>query len=410
MSRSATVGLILVGAGAVASAPGLILIGSLTILVAWLTTLWSTRGLRKVRYERRLPRDRALPGDEVELIVSVHNGKLLPLAWLQAEDFVSEGTELRGTHLGPSDRPGLDVLRTTWTLAPYERVTRHLTLTATRRGVHHFGPVRLEVADLFGRETAAEEHANGGLLLVRPRTVPVRIASPEVAPIGSRRSRTGLHEDPALFAGVRPFQAGDPRKRIHWRASAKLGQPVSKRYEPATLRESVIALDVQTSDGPFWLMAYDEGVLEGIVVAAASMSRAVLAEGGGCGLAANAWTASTMRVAFVAPSSGEAQLGRIDDTLARMSPFASAPFEHLLASLPARLGSGTNVLALSSRDPRQCLSVERRLQASGYAVTHVAYGPDRHAWAALARRAGVAAMTASLNADWRTSDALALAG
>lgn len=410
MNRSFSVGLVLIGVGAVFSAPGVILVGSLTILTSWLTTLWSRRGLHRVRYERRLPQDRALPGDEVELIISIHNDKLLPLAWLQAEDFVTEGTRMRSRHLERSDRPGLDVLRTIWTLAPYERVTRHLVLNAERRGLHQFGPVRLEVADLFGRESAVEEYASSALLVVRPRTVPVRITSPEVAPIGARRARTGLHEDPALFAGVRPFQVGDPRKRIHWRASAKLGQPVSKRFEPATLRESVIVLDAQTTDGPFWLMAFDEDILEGIVVAAASLCRTILADGGGCGLAVNAWTATTSRVAFVAPTTGDAQLARIDDTLARMSPYASAPFASLLATLPMRFGPGANILALSSRDPHASLPAERRLAASGYAVTHIAYGPERAAWAALARRAGITAMTAALDADWRTSDSLELAG
>ena len=408
MSRSTGVGIALVALGAVASAPGVILIGALTILTAWLTTLWSQRGLRRVRYERRLPRDRALPGDQVEVILSVHNDKLLPLAWLQAEDFVTEG--LRNT--GPveqSDRPGLAVLRTTWSIAPYERVTRHITLGVDRRGLHQFGPVRLQVADLFGRETATEEQRVPSLLLVRPRSVPVRVASPEMAPLGVRRARTGLHEDPALFAGVRPFQAGDPRKRIHWRASAKLGQPVTKRFEPATLRESVLALDIQTAEGPFWLMQYEEAVLEGIIVAAASICRAVLGDGGACGLLANAWTASASRLAFVAPTSGEAQLGRIDDTLARVSSFASAPFEALLTSLPARIGPGTNVLVLSAMDPRPYLSVERRLAASGFSVTHVGYGPERRTWAGFARAVGIAAMTADLAGDWRTSNVLDLA-
>ena len=84
--------------------------------------------------------DRALPGDEVELIISIHNDKLLPLAWLQAEDFVSEGTRLRGSHLERSDRPGLDVLRT---LAPAQRgdteqIYFGATVTyATRTGAEH---------------------------------------------------------------------------------------------------------------------------------------------------------------------------------------------------------------------------------------------------------------------------------
>ena len=156
-------------------------------------------------------------------------------------------------------------------------------------------------------------------------------------------------------------------------------------------------------------MQYDDEALEGIVIATASIARAVLGEGGGCGLIANAWTASTSRLAFVAPTSGEAQLGRIDDTLARISSFASAPFEALLAALPARIGPGTNVLVLSAMDPRPYLAVERRLAASGYAITHVGFGPQRTEWAAIARAVGLPAMTASLAGDWRTSDALDLA-
>ena len=95
--------------------------------------------------------------------------------------------------------------------------------------------------------------------------------------------------------------------------------------------------------------------------------------------------------------------------LARMSSYASAPFENLVATLPMRVGPGTTILALSSRDPRAVLGSERRLAASGYSVTHVAYGPQRAAWAAMARSVGISAMTAGLDGDWRTSGALELA-
>ena len=74
-----------------------------------------------------------------------------------------------------------------------------------------------------------------------------------------------------------------------------------------------------------------------------------------------------------------------------------------------RVGPGTTILTLSSRDPRGVLASERRLAASGYAVTHIAYGPQRTEWAAMARRVGISAMTAGLDGDWRTSGALELA-
>ena len=77
MSRSATIGLVLVGLGAIASAPGVILVGSLTILTSWLTALVASRAAQR-HLRRRLPRDPRLPGDRVELRLTVHNNKLLP--------------------------------------------------------------------------------------------------------------------------------------------------------------------------------------------------------------------------------------------------------------------------------------------------------------------------------------------
>ena len=64
------------------------------------------------------------------------------------------------------------VLRNAWTLAPFERVSRHFHLTAERRGVYEIGPVGLAVGDLFGREAAADTRPVIDRFLVRPRTVP----------------------------------------------------------------------------------------------------------------------------------------------------------------------------------------------------------------------------------------------
>jgi uncharacterized protein (DUF58 family) len=289
-------------------------------------------------------------------------------------------------------------------------VTTHLHVTAERRGVYRFGPVRLQVADLFGRDVALRSDEIPDALLVRPRTVPVRLATPELAPLGERRARFGLHQDPALFAGVRPYQATDPRRSVHWRATARLGQPVSKRFEPATVRRTVIALDVQTNEEPYWMMIYDDNALESLIVAAASLARFVLDDGGAVGLAANAWSGSMARTAFVAPNSGQGQLPAILDSLARLSVFASSPFEVLLRDLTARLEPGTSVIVVSGHDPMAGLGVEMRLMSSGFPVTHVALGANRAEWAETARRAGVTARVANLDRGWRDSDALELAG
>jgi len=410
VSRWGWTGLLLVGGGALGGVPGLLLIGAMMTLVAALTTAWSRFGLRAVRFERRLGRDRVAFGEEIPLEVSVWNAKLLPLAWLEVSDLVSDGAVVRELRLARSERPGSSVMRTLWTLGSFEEVVRHFHIVGDHRGAYRLGPARLQVADLFGRESALREDPGDLGYLVLPRTVPVRLATPEVFPLGGHRARQGLHEDPALFAGVRPYQPGDPRTRLHWRATARTGRPVSKRFEPATLRQTMIALDVQTFEGPHWEMTFDEEVLEGLMVAAASLGRHLITAGGACGLAAYGWTAQRSRLAWVPAGTGEGRLAAIVDTLARMSPFASAPFASLLGELPRRLEPATSVLILSSRNPAQHLGAEIALARSGFPVTHVALGEHADEWAAQARDAGMAALVARLPAGWRASEALDLAG
>jgi uncharacterized protein (DUF58 family) len=76
-------------------------------------------------------------------------------------------------------------------------------------------------------------------------------------------------------------------RQVHWRASARLGTTVSRRFEPARGRQVVIALDVQTIEGPHWEMTYHDATFEGLCVAAASLARQLLAEGASCGVAAS---------------------------------------------------------------------------------------------------------------------------
>ena len=414
----------LLALGAVTGTPGLLLVGLLVVLAAAVRGLWARRGLKHVLYERRFGTERAVWGDEIPLDLVVWNRKILPLAWLQVEDYVNEevvvheGVPTRGAGsvssgeglVVKSERPGRGMLVGTWTLAWYERVVRHFHIVADHRGIYSFEAIRLRVADLFGRDSASEERPYRQSWVVRPRTVPVHSAGPERAPIGSRRAQHSLFHDPALYAGVRPYQAGDPLRHVHWKATAHVGRPVTKRFDPSREREVLLALDMQTVEGPHWQLTADEELAEQLCVTAASIARRALADGSACGLATAAFTATRNPVAYVPPSAGPSQLARIADTLARVSPIASAPFEHLLASLARRIPPGATLVTMSVRDPAPFLPALRRLARSGYRVRHLALGPDAPQWVRRARAAGIDAAEAELRPDWRTADALVVAG
>jgi uncharacterized protein (DUF58 family) len=407
MRRALLVSLIVVGV--VAGAPGPVIVAVLALLADGLSVLWSTRGLRRVSYQRRLARDRAVWGDEVALEVGAHNDKLLPLAWLRVDDYVTDTLNVPGETLLSSERPGLAILRHAWSMAPFERVTRRLHIVADRRGVFDFGPVREAVADVFGHASAVAEEAAPARLLVRPRTVPVRTVREAPVVFGSLRARRLLAEDPTLFAGVRPFQPGDPRRRIHARATARTGTAVSKKFDPSIVRQVVIALDVQTIEGSHWLLHFDEETVEGLMVVAASLSRAALADGAACGLAANGWTHSLSRLGWLPPQAGSGQLVRLADMLGRLSSTPSMPFERLLAELPGRLPGGGQLVVLSARDPTPLVLMLRRLGSIGHEVRVLSFGHAAAGHAARLRRLGLDAAVARLEPDWRTAPALAVA-
>jgi uncharacterized protein (DUF58 family) len=196
---------------------------------------------------------------------------------------------------------------------------------------------------------------------------------------------------------------------VHGRATARLGSPVSRRFEPARGREVLVALDVQTLPGPHWEMTWDEAAFEGLCVAAASRARQLLHEGASVGIAAASFTGTPQRFAWLAPQASASQLARVGALLARIGPISSSPYGGLLTWLTHRLAPGGTVLLLSVRDPRTFLPAARRLARSGYSVQLAAAGPEGSANAALARAAGIAASTAALVPDQEHPDALVLA-
>jgi uncharacterized protein (DUF58 family) len=403
-------GLLLIAAGAVFGAPGLVAVGTVVELVWLLRSLWTRLGLRRLSYERRLSAVRAAVGDAIELELVVRNRKLLPLPWLQVEDHVSAEANVEGRQLEAAEIPGFAVLRTTWTLGWFERVTRRLRIDADRRGIYEFRMARLRVADLFVRNSTAEERPMPLRYRVVPRSVPVRAASPISQLLGASRAPRGPFEDPALFAGVRPYQPGDPLRRIHWKATARLRRPVSRRYDPAHERELIVALDAQTLPGHFWVMHYDDDLAEGLCMVALSLARSLISAGVACGFAANAYSTGPGRMVYLAPSASSAQVARIADELAGLSRWASQPFANVLAEVGRRTPPATSVLALSARAPDDILPVLRRLRAMGRQARFAALGDAAAEMVARVRAAGVPADIVRIEPDWRTADAIELAG
>jgi uncharacterized protein (DUF58 family) len=389
--------------------PVAVILAIVVLTIEMVRGVWTRFGLSGVTYRRYLERDRVTWGEEVAASIEVWNRKRLPLAWLRADDETTPGVVVRERDLAIG-RQGGRVLRNAWTLAPFERVVRHYHVGAERRGVYEIGPVELSVGDLFAREAISDTRDGVDRFLVRPRTVPAGALHRRDTWGGTDRARFGLSEDPSRFAGIREYAPGDPLRRVHQRASARLGRPVVRRFEPSRDREVLIVLDVQTVTGPRWETTFDTDEVEALFVVAASLARSLALERAAFGLAAAGYHGAESRYAILPVSEAPGQGERVLDLLARLSAHPSAPFERLLAMVARIARSGTTLLVVTARDPSPYLGHLRRMERNGCPVVVVACGPSGAADAGQARKAGLTARSARLDGPWRTASHLAVAG
>jgi uncharacterized protein (DUF58 family) len=418
MTGSGLVGVALILVGSVVASPLVVVLGVAAVLFDLVRLAWAGRALRNVRYARSLGRPVLVAGDEVPLTIEVWNAKRLPLPWLRADDRASRNASILERELVPLEDFGL-ALRNAWTLAPRERVARHFTLRAERRGVVELGPVRLSAGDLLARPADSAIVENVERWLVRPPVVPVS-AFDAGHPWGlADRARRGLLEHPASYAGVREYRPGDPLRRLHSRASARVGRPFVKVFDPARERDVLVVLDIQTIEGAAWQTAFEEDLAEELCVVVGSLAARLIADGAAVGLAVAAHAASVRPVAFLAPSEAPGQLGRILDTLARLSPFPSATFERLAGGLAHVLRPGATVVVVTARDPAPLAPSLRRLERHGFrtATLVLQRGAAIEAGAAdepgqhgrLRRAVRTSVRTLRLEGGWRTPERIVIA-
>ena len=397
-------------AGALVGVPALTSIGVVLGALALVREAWSRRGLRGIHYQRVLATTRCVQGDEVGVSVSIWNRSLLPVGRITTDDQASREIRFRERMSGDAVPEGRSVLSNVWTLLPFERVERRFHLLADRRGRLALGPVSLGTADLFSGIAAWGDIQMPGELIVAPRSLPVHQAAARPRWTPEARPAAGFPEDPAQVAGVRAYQPGDPPRRIHWKATARTGTPTSKHYEASRQREVMLVVDIQTEPGHLPSGRHDPELVEALCVTAASLVRDGLGAGIRCGLAAAAFTHRPNAQVRIRPGTGTAQLLTLMDALGRLSPVASGPFESLLGGLGGWLPQATDLAVITSRSAVTFVPVLRRLRALGFGIRIVAVGPVAEAASASLRHAGLQVSTAGLTPDWRTADALTLAG
>ena len=215
----------------------------LVLLLGFGASLWSSSVLHKTSVQIGEGQTACHAGDTLPLTLIVHSRSLFPLIWLDVT--VPFGEKLIVKREG-DDHPELESNgyskpqyglreRFAWLLWQQE-ITCEETLETLRRGVVPIDSIRLQAGDGLGlaanfRDAALERPVR---LVVYPRLVPVDIRPFTRLVTLAEAGAKGQTEDITLLKSSRPYQHGDPMKRINWRYLAMTGRMEVNQYETIT--------------------------------------------------------------------------------------------------------------------------------------------------------------------------------
>lgn len=129
----------------------------------------------------------------------------------------------------------------------FEKVRRKLRFTCKKRGMYRIKEAELVSYDWFCRQTFVHKFPLDASLCVYPSLLDVQKLVPVFRHMtGGYRTNLPLFEDPFAFAGVREYTPQDSMRRIHWKASARMGSWQVKTTEYMASTPVVILLNLES--------------------------------------------------------------------------------------------------------------------------------------------------------------------
>jgi uncharacterized protein (DUF58 family) len=343
----------------------IVLLISLFLSASGLARLWSHLSLIGVQFHRRITEPRVFPGEELHLKIQVSNRKPLPLPWIQVEDQVPAGLEMSISIL-PDPELKVRLLRRSAALFWYSAVNWKLTLKGEKRGYYRIGPATVSSGDMFGFYIRSLSLETVDYVTVYPKLFPLSsLEIPSLHPMGEAKTAERIFQDPARTIGVRDYHPSDGLRNIHWKASARCQKLQAKVHESTTTLKIALFLDVESfiDNGSLW----DEDFELGISVAA-SIANHVSEQGSPLGLFVNTQLADSGEAVSIAPGGSRGQITQVLDSLAKVTPKPSSPFEPFFEAQRKRLQGGTTLLFIFARPPEPLQGLLSHLKGSGHKI------------------------------------------
>jgi len=214
-----------------------------TVVINW---RWVAATMRRFDIRRQLPQT-ITAGDPLTIEIEVTNQHSRGAAWVLS---IGDRIERLGGEKGAAPwRPRVLVNHVP------ARETRRTSYRAllTRRGRYRLGPLEVSTRFPFGlvRSTAEVERIDH--LLVFPRRGRLTERWTALERDGDTARRAQFQKQQPLegdFHSLRDWRAGDARRTIHWRTSARRAQLMVRQFEQQRRHDLVLMVDLWQSESP----------------------------------------------------------------------------------------------------------------------------------------------------------------
>jgi uncharacterized protein (DUF58 family) len=340
-------------------------------------------------------------GTTVECKVVARNTGKLSVPWMILEDSLPRDALVQMPARLKAEGQRLALVR----LAAGESKIISYKVACLGRGYFQIGPMLVETGDVFGLHRRFRILTEPHYILALPKVLPLEGYSlSSRRPIGEIRLTHRLFEDPTRMSSIRQYQQGDPLNRIHWRATARVGELQTRTYESSCVTGATFLLDFHKRS---FQGSTANASAELAIVTVTSLANAVYLTGQQIGLVSNGrdaadrireegWRAefltradaqrkafttpdnTRLRPVVVEPGKGDERFATILATLGRLEQTDGLSFAAMASEAVAKISRDSTVVAVLGDVTQEIAIALGGLSRRGYLVTAivVAFGGE----------------------------------
>ncbi len=337
------------------------------LVVAATSWLWNALSLCGLHYERHLSEIRAFRGETINLALTVRNQKLLPLTWLSIVDRFPAELPVNASKVMVNATTNLGEFHSFWMPGALQRLQRSFQIECSERGFYTFGPAVVSTGDGFGLFSRRATLLERQRLIVYPHLYrAVDLQLPRKNPFGAQGARGHLFDDPLRTVGIRAWQPADSMHHVHWKATARQQQLLSRAFEPSAEAQVLIFLNVATLVRHWH--GYIPELLERTVSVAGSLAALTAEQRLPVGLIANGALPNSDQPIRLLPGRSPDQLMHILELLAAVTNFATGPIEDILLHEAPRTPWGATLVVVTALAHEALLTALLDLAGAGRRV------------------------------------------